>query len=78
MRSRKPHIDAMYGECYTHHSGSMPRMFDALAVYNGERARGIVHTPEYAEKMAVLQEQFYEWQRRTAPPETIWIGGNDA
>lgn len=56
----------------------MPRMFDALAVYNGERARGIVHTPEYAEKMAVLQEQFYEWQRRTAPPETIWIGGNDA
>jgi hypothetical protein len=32
--------------------------FDALATYNAERARGIVHTPEYAEKMTRAQTEF--------------------
>ena len=30
----------------------------ALGQYNAERARGIVHTPEWAEKMAELQRMF--------------------
>jgi hypothetical protein len=31
---------------------------DRLATYNAERARGIAHTPEYDERMAVIQERF--------------------
>ena len=31
---------------------------EVLAEYNAERARGIVHTPEWDERMAVLQERF--------------------
>lgn len=41
----------------------MPHAFEPLAVYNAERARGIVHTPETDTWMAVLQSSFDEWQR---------------
>lgn len=34
------------------------RRFDVLATYNAERARGIVHTPEWADEMAELQREF--------------------
>jgi len=32
--------------------------YDALAVYNGESARGIVHTRKYRKKMAAVQKEF--------------------
>jgi hypothetical protein len=36
----------------------MDPKFEALAVYNAERARGLVHTAEYDLRMAVLQAEF--------------------
>ena len=32
--------------------------FHQLSRYNGERARGLVHTPEWREQMTVLQRRF--------------------
>ena len=32
--------------------------FEALAVYNAENARGIMHTEEYREKMKVMQDEY--------------------
>ena len=40
----------------------MPDKFHALAVYNSERARGIVHTAEWDGRMAALQAEFDQWQ----------------
>jgi hypothetical protein len=37
--------------------------FNDLATYNSERARGIVHTPEWVEKMAEQQRLFDDGQR---------------
>lgn len=34
------------------------REIEQLATYNAERARGLVHTPEWVEKMAELQARF--------------------
>jgi hypothetical protein len=42
--------------------------FEALAVYNGEVARGLVHTPEYDRIMATEQQRFYE-KTGQEPPE---------
>ena len=39
----------------------MPAEFGPLATYNAERARGIVHTPEWDAAMAELQCRFNEW-----------------
>lgn len=39
----------------------MPDKFEPLAIYNAEVSRGIVHTPEYRERMALLQLEFAEW-----------------
>jgi hypothetical protein len=41
--------------------GPMPAEFEALAVYNAERWRGLVHTAEYDAAMARLQCRFNEW-----------------
>lgn len=41
----------------------MPFKFEALAMYNAERARGIVHTAEWDAKMAALQQEFNDWER---------------
>jgi hypothetical protein len=41
--------------------GPMPVEFDALATYNAERARGLVHTAAWNAAMAELQCQFNEW-----------------
>lgn len=38
----------------------MPDRWDRLATYNEECARGIVHTPEWDQRMAVLQGRFDE------------------
>jgi hypothetical protein len=32
--------------------------FHELSRYNGESARGLVHTPEWRERMTVLQRRF--------------------
>ena len=37
--------------------------WDELATYNSEVARGIVHTPEWKEKMAREQRRFRDWQQ---------------
>lgn len=39
--------------------------FDDLALYNAERARGIMHTPEWQAKMAHRQSIF-DWHQRSA------------
>ena len=39
-----------------------PYEFEALATYNSEKARGIVHTPEWVEKMKHEQERFNQQQ----------------
>jgi hypothetical protein len=41
----------------------MPARFEALAVYNAERARGIAHTAEWDARMAALQADFSEWAK---------------
>jgi hypothetical protein len=41
--------------------GPMPAEFETLAVYNAERARGIVHTAEWDAAMVALQCRFNEW-----------------
>lgn len=38
--------------------GFWEERFSALAVFNAERARGIMHTAEYAEKMRAMQQEF--------------------
>lgn len=40
---------------------TMPPEFEPLAVYNAEKARGIIHTGEWRQHMAELQQQFDEW-----------------
>jgi hypothetical protein len=55
-----------------------PCRFDALATYNSEVARGVVHTAEYRAKMAALTAEFVEWQRAAASPGTIFICADDA
>lgn len=42
----------------------MPDIFHDLATYHCEVDRGIMHTPEWQARMAALQEQFNEWDRR--------------
>jgi hypothetical protein len=37
---------------------------EILAVYNAERARGIVHTAEWDDRMAELQAEFDQRQQR--------------
>lgn len=39
-------------------SSGAPYRWSALATYNGERARGIVHTPEWESRMAEEQRAF--------------------
>ena len=66
---------------------SQPDSFEMLAVYNAERARGIMHTPEWQARMAALQVKFDEAVKAKLPdyqmdggwyrlplnlPEAIW------
>jgi hypothetical protein len=46
--------------------------FAALATYNSERARGIVHTPEWVARMVTEQERFGK-QQRELYPDAIWV-----
>jgi hypothetical protein len=41
----------------------MPAVFHSLSTYNSELARGLLHTPEWKEKMAELQRDFDAWTR---------------
>jgi hypothetical protein len=43
---------------------TMPAEFEPLAVYNAETTRGIVHTEEWRQRMADLQQRFDEWAAR--------------
>ena len=40
-----------------------PDEFNVLARYNAELAQGLVHTSEWREHMATLQERFDAWAR---------------
>lgn len=42
----------------------MPGKFEILAVYNGEVARGIVHTADWDARMATLQAEYEQWLQR--------------
>ena len=46
----------------------MPDRFKALADYNGEVARGLMHTPACEAEMARLQAEYREWQIRSLRP----------
>jgi hypothetical protein len=48
---------------------------DALAIYNSERSRGIVHTREWVLQMAELQQQFDSEQLERLFREADRIGG---
>lgn len=37
------------------------RRWGDLATYNAEKGRGIMHTPEWIERMIIKQEQYYEY-----------------
>jgi hypothetical protein len=50
---------------------SEPYRFQALATYNGERARGIVHTPEWQAKMAAEQKRFDRSQLKAMGIDSI-------
>jgi hypothetical protein len=39
----------------------LPEKFNALATYNAEIARGIVHTTAWEFRMAILQREYDEW-----------------
>lgn len=43
--------------------------WNQLATYNAERARGLVHTPEWREKMVEEQERYGRWIRDQSP---VW------
>lgn len=57
-----------WGECHSASPQSMPKMFDELANYNSQVAKGILHREEYRARMAALQVQFDEWKRETWQP----------
>ena len=38
--------------------GFWEERFNALAVFNAEMARGVMHTAEYTEKMRVMQQEY--------------------
>jgi len=46
---------------------AMPDKFRALAEYNGEVARGIVHTEPYDYNMVKLQDEFEAWAEGLDP-----------
>lgn len=48
-----------------------PYEFAELATYNSERARGIVHTPEWVRRMEAEQERF-DRQCRVQFSEFTW------
>ena len=39
----------------------LPKQFKPLKAYEAERRRGLMHTPEYDERMKLLKEQFQSW-----------------
>lgn len=45
------------------HEREFNRKWGALATYNAEVARGIVHTREYAEMMKIAQKRYNEEYR---------------
>ena len=53
--------------------------FTALAMYNAEISRGIVHTEEYCKKMAILQDEYdariQEAARKLIKPDCPECGG---
>jgi hypothetical protein len=51
-----PKSDSPYGRVR-----KLPKQFKPLEVYDAERARGLVHTPEYDQRMANLKDQFQRW-----------------
>lgn len=45
----------------------MPRKFDALATYNAEKARGLLHAPQWVERMEQLQSDFDHYRAGLDP-----------
>jgi hypothetical protein len=46
-----------------HEKEFIEKGFAALAEFNAEKYRGLVHTPEYTEKMKEVQKRFDEEHR---------------
>jgi hypothetical protein len=47
--------------------------YDDLAIYNAERHRGLVHTDEYRQRMAMLQQRFDD-ERRAEDEDGLYAG----
>ena len=39
----------------------LPKQFKPLEAYDAECKRGLVHTPEYDQRMATLNDEFQRW-----------------
>lgn len=51
-----PNSDSPYGRVR-----KLPKQFKPLEVYDAERKRGLMHTPEYDQRMATLKAEFSRW-----------------
>lgn len=40
---------------------NLPKQYKPLKAYDAECKRGLMHTPEYDERMRVLKEDFQRW-----------------
>lgn len=49
----------------------MPDTYQQLARFNSERARGILHTPEWVTAMKFQQEAFDAWQESLEPDANV-------
>lgn len=58
-------------------SEPMPARFYRLELYNEERNRGIVHTPEYRQRMEELQRDFDAWMVEDLRRQGVRIVGDE-
>jgi hypothetical protein len=47
----------------------MPDKFNALATYNSEVSRGLIHYAAWINKMSILQSEFNVWQAEQVTKE---------
>jgi hypothetical protein len=55
------YTDDVFRAAGMNYNSSQMLSFWELAIFNAERARGVMHTPEYCEKMKVMQKQYNDW-----------------
>ena len=71
MTEQLPTIATWYASNGSH--GLTAEEIDQLARFNGESARGLVHTEEYATRMAALQARFDANPGSQTPGRRGWL-----